>query len=158
MSREADKLLPEPEAIARVAACRSRGEVVVFSSGCFDLLHVGHVRSLRAARALGRRLVVGLNTDASVRALKGEGRPYFAQEERAEVLASLEMVDWIVFVADTTMDRILDSMRPDIFAKGTDYTVETIPERETVRGYGGRLAIVGDPKTRSSRQFGPLPR
>ena len=103
----------------------------------------------------GERLVIGLNTDASVRALKGQDRPYFPQLERAEVLSALEMVDWIVLVEDTTMDRILDLLKPDVFAKGTDYTVDTIPERDTVRGYGGELAIVGDPKTRSSRQFAP---
>lgn len=129
------------------------GERVIFTSGCFDVLHVGHVRSLRAARALGDRLVIGLNSDTSVRALKGEGRPYFTQDERAEVLAALDPVDAIVVVPDTTMDRILDLARPDVFAKGTDYTVETIPERDTVLGYGGDLAIVGDPKTRGSRQF-----
>jgi rfaE bifunctional protein nucleotidyltransferase chain/domain len=152
-----DKLVGEAELRRHVQSCRQRKEVVVFTSGCFDLLHVGHVRSLRAARALGDRLIVGLNTDGSVRALKGDGRPYFGEQERAEVLSALEMVDWIVLVPDRTMDGVLDRLRPDIFAKGTDYTVETIPERATVLAYGGRLAIVGDPKTRSSRQFGPLP-
>lgn len=132
---------------------RGRGERVVFTSGCFDLLHVGHVRSLWAARALGDRLVIGLNSDASVRALKGEDRPYFVQEERAEVLSALECVDDIVIVPELTMDRILDLLRPAIFAKGTDYTPDTIPERDTVRAYGGEMAIVGDPKTRSTRQF-----
>jgi rfaE bifunctional protein nucleotidyltransferase chain/domain len=111
------------------------------------------VRSLRAARGLGDRLLVGLNTDASVRALKGADRPFFPESERAEVLAALDCVDWIVLVPDRTMDRVLARLQPHVYAKGTDYTLETIPERDTVRAYGGRLAIVGDPKTRSTRQF-----
>jgi rfaE bifunctional protein nucleotidyltransferase chain/domain len=157
MSDEAaSKLLSEDELDRWMAARREAGQTVVFTSGCFDLLHVGHVRSLRAARALGDRLVIALNTDGSVRALKGDARPYFPQEERAEVLSALDMVDGIVLVEDVTMDRLLARFRPAVFAKGTDYTEQTIPERETVLGYGGRLAIVGDPKTRSSRQFGPI--
>lgn len=132
---------------------QAAGERVIFTSGCFDVLHVGHIRSLRAARDLGDRLVIGLNSDESVRALKGEGRPYFAQDERAEVLSAIDPVDAIVIVPEQTMDRVLEQVRPDVFAKGTDYTVESIPERDTVLGYGGQLAIVGDPKTRGSRQF-----
>lgn len=147
------KLVDVSDAACRVEACRERGETVVFTCGCFDVLHVGHVRSLRAARALGDRLMIGLNTDDSVRALKGEGRPLFPAAERAEVLAALDAVDWIVLVPDLTMDRVLDAVRPHVYAKGTDYTIDTIPERATVRAYGGQLAIVGDPKTRSSRQF-----
>jgi rfaE bifunctional protein nucleotidyltransferase chain/domain len=147
------KLLTEEEAEQRILASQAAGETVVFTCGCFDVLHIGHVRSLQAARDLGDRLVIGLNSDASVRALKGVGRPLFAAAERAEVLAALQPVDWIVLVEDHTMDRILNRLRPDIYAKGTDYTKETIPERNTVMGYGGKLAIVGDPKTRSSRQF-----
>jgi rfaE bifunctional protein nucleotidyltransferase chain/domain len=151
--KDAAKLVGVDDAARHVQACRERGETVVFTCGCFDVLHVGHVRSLRAARSLGDHLMIGLNTDASVRALKGEGRPLFPAEERAEVLAALEAVDWIVLVPDLTMDRVLDRVRPHLYAKGTDYTLETIPERDTVRAYGGKLAIVGDPKTRSSRQF-----
>jgi len=149
----ATKLMDDESLAAWICARRDEGERVIFTSGCFDVLHVGHVRSLRAARALGHRLVIGLNSDSSVRALKGEDRPYFAQEERAEVLSALDPVDAIVVVPETTMDRVLDVLRPDVFAKGTDYTPDTIPERDTVRAYGGELAIVGDPKTRSSRQF-----
>lgn len=152
----AHKLRDEVELAAIVAAERARGHRVIFTSGCFDLLHVGHVRSLRAARELGDVLVIGLNTDASVRGLKGEGRPYFPQLERAEVLSELEVVDHLVLVDDLTMDRVLEHVRPHVFAKGTDYTVHTIPERETVLSYGGELAIVGDPKTRGSRQFRPV--
>ena len=147
------KLRDDADLAAWIRDRQAAGERVIFTSGCFDVLHVGHVRSLRAARELGDRLVIGLNSDASVRALKGEHRPYFAEDERAEVLSALDPVDAIVIVPEHTMDRVLDALRPDVFAKGTDYTVDTIPERETVRGYGGELAIVGDPKTRSSRQF-----
>jgi rfaE bifunctional protein nucleotidyltransferase chain/domain len=100
-------------------------------------------------------LIVGLNSDASVHGLKGEGRPYFPAQERAEVLSALEMIDFIVIVEDLTMDRVLRALRPHVFAKGTDYTVQTIPERATVLEYGGELAIVGDPKTRSTRHFRP---
>jgi rfaE bifunctional protein nucleotidyltransferase chain/domain len=153
--RAARKLLGEDELQRRIARSRAAGQRVIFTSGCFDLLHVGHVRSLRAARELGDRLVVGLNSDASVRGLKGEGRPYFPARERAEVLAALSVVDWIVIVEDLTMDRVLGQLRPHIFAKGTDYTPATIPERATVLAYGGELAIVGDPKTRSTRHFRP---
>ena len=147
------KLVSDAQADDLVAAAKQAGETIVFTCGCFDLLHIGHVRSLRAARALGDRLLVGLNTDASVRALKGAERPFFPAHERAEVLSALECVDWILLVPDRTMDRVLARLQPHVYAKGTDYTVETIPERDTVRAYGGRLAIVGDPKTRSTRQF-----
>lgn len=153
MSVRAPKLRDDAALAAWIRAEQARGHRVVFTSGCFDVLHVGHVRSLRAARALGDRLVIGLNSDDSVRGLKGPDRPFFGQEERAEVLGELECVDAIVIVPESTMDRVLEELRPDVFAKGTDYTVETIPERRTVLGYGGELAIVGDPKTRSSRQF-----
>lgn len=153
---DAPKLRDEDELAAILAHDRESGRRVIFTSGCFDLLHVGHVRSLRAARALGDVLVIGLNTDASVRGLKGETRPYFPQLERAEVLSELEVVDHLVLVDDLTMDRVLDHLRPHVFAKGTDYTVDTIPERATVLAYGGELAIVGDPKTRGSRQFRPV--
>ena len=147
------KTVSEVAAKQLVSAAQARGESVVFTCGCFDVLHIGHVRSLLEARQLGDRLMIGLNSDASVRALKGAGRPLFPDTERAEVLSALEPIDWIVIIEDPRMDRILDYVRPDIFVKGTDYSVETIPERQTVLDYGGRLAIVGDAKTRSSRQF-----
>jgi rfaE bifunctional protein nucleotidyltransferase chain/domain len=147
------KLVNDAQADDLLAAAKQAGETIVFTCGCFDLLHVGHVRSLRAARGLGDRLLVGLNTDVSVRALKGADRPFFPERERAEVLSALECVDWILLVPDRTMDRVLARLQPHIYAKGTDYTPETIPERDTVHAYGGKLAIVGDPKTRSTRQF-----
>ena len=154
MSETVPSKLHDDEAlVAWIRERQARRERVIFTSGCFDVLHVGHVRSLRAARALGDRLVIGLNSDESVRALKGEGRPYFAQDERAEVLSALDPVDAIVIVPEHTMDRVLDQLRPDVFAKGTDYTVETIPERANVLGYGGALAMEREPKTRKSPQF-----
>ena len=153
MTRNPSKIVSDAEAKRLVGAAQARGETVVFTCGCFDVLHIGHVRSLREARQLGDQLLIGLNSDASVRALKGEGRPLFPDSERAEVLTALEPVDWIVIVPEHSMERILNHLQPDIFAKGTDYTVDTIPERQTVLDYGGRLAIVGDAKTRSSRQF-----
>jgi rfaE bifunctional protein nucleotidyltransferase chain/domain len=153
MTRNPSKIVDDTEAKRLIGAAQARGETVVFTCGCFDVLHIGHVRSLVEARQLGDHLMIGLNSDASVRALKGEGRPLFPVAERAEVLSALEPIDWIVVIEDYTMDRILDLIRPDIYVKGTDYSVETIPERQTVLDYGGRLAIVGDAKTRSSRQF-----
>lgn len=133
--------------------CRGEGKRIVLANGCFDLLHVGHVRYLQAARALGDVLVVALNSDASVRALKGEGRPLMNEEERAEILASLEGVDFLVTFSDLTVAPLLNELKPDVHAKGTDYTEETVPERATVLAYGGKVAIVGDPKDHSTRDY-----
>lgn len=133
--------------------CRGEGKRIVLANGCFDLLHVGHVRYLRAARALGDVLVVALNNDASVRALKGEGRPLMNEEERAEILASLQGVDFLVTFSDLTVAPLLNELKPDVHAKGTDYTEETVPERATVLAYGGKVAIVGDPKDHSTRDY-----
>lgn len=132
---------------------QENGKTVVFANGCFDLLHVGHVRYLKAARALGDILVLGLNGDQSVRVLKGEGRPLMNEQERLELVAAFECVDHVIIFDDLTADRILTELKPDIHAKGTDYTEETVPERRTVLSYGGRVAIVGDPKDRSSREY-----
>jgi rfaE bifunctional protein nucleotidyltransferase chain/domain len=132
---------------------RAAGRKVVFGNGCFDLIHVGHIRYLQGARALGDLLVVGINSDASVRALKGDGRPLQPQDERAEIIASLECVDYLVVFDEPTVERLLLEIKPDIHAKGTDYTDESVPERDTVRSYGGRIAIVGDPKGHSSRDL-----
>ena len=129
------------------------GETVVFANGCFDFLHVGHVRYLRAARALGDLLVLGLNADAAVSTLKGPGRPLIQQQERAEIMAALECVDYVVVFEELSADQILIELKPDIQAKGTDYSENSVPERETVLSYGGRIAIVGDPKERSSRDY-----
>src|SRR5918992_2254998 len=147
------RILDRNRLIARVAIARKNGARVVFANGCFDILHVGHVRYLEAARALGDLLVVGINADEQVRALKGEGRPYVPERERAEVVASLRAVDLVTIFHEPTVEQLLLAVRPDIHAKGTDYTEETIPERAVVRSYGGRVAIVGDPKTHSTSEM-----
>lgn len=126
------------------------GEKVVFVNGCFDLLHVGHVRYLTDARRRGSCLVVALNSDASVRRLKGPDRPLMPEDERAEILGALACVDYVTVFDDPTADRLLDFLRPDIQAKGTDYTEATVPERATVLAYGGSIVIAGDPKDHST--------
>jgi len=136
-----------------VSENRSCGQRIVFANGCFDLLHAGHVRYLEAAKALGNLLIVGLNSDACVRMLKGEGRPLQNEGDRAEIIASIECVDYVLLFDDPTVDGILKALRPDVHAKGTDYTEESVPERNTVLGYGGRVAIVGDPKDHSSKDL-----
>ncbi len=149
----AARILDRNRLIARVAIARKHGARIVFANGCFDILHVGHVRYLEAARALGDLLVVGINADAQVRQLKGPGRPFVSERERAEVIASLRVVDLVTIFVEPTVTALLTALRPDIHAKGTDYTEETVPEREVVRAYGGRIAIVGDPKDHSSSQM-----
>jgi rfaE bifunctional protein nucleotidyltransferase chain/domain len=149
----AARILDRNRLIARVAIARRGGARIVFANGCFDLLHVGHVRYLEAARALGDLLVVGINTDEQVRALKGEGRPFVSERERAEVVASLRAVDLVTIFPEPTVEALLLAIRPDIHAKGTDYTPETVPERDVVRSYGGRVRIVGDPKEHSSTEM-----
>jgi rfaE bifunctional protein nucleotidyltransferase chain/domain len=133
-----------------VRELKADGRTVVFANGCFDLIHVGHIRYLRGAKAEGDVLLLAVNDDASVRRNKGDTRPVQPELERVEVLSALEMVDLITLFNDPTVDRLLDLLRPDVHAKGTDYTHETVPERETVLAYGGRIAIVGDPKDHSS--------
>ncbi len=134
-----------------VSGAKRNARTVVFANGCFDVIHVGHTRYLEGARAQGHLLIVGINGDESVRALKGAGRPLQNEDDRAEIVASFECVDYVLIFADLTVDRILKELQPDVHAKGTDYTSESVPERETVRSYGGRVAIVGDPKDHSSR-------
>jgi rfaE bifunctional protein nucleotidyltransferase chain/domain len=132
-------------------SAKSEGKQIVFANGCFDILHVGHVRYLREARALGDVLVVGLNSDASVRKLKGEGRPVMDQNGRAVLLASLECVDHIVMFDDDTVDRLLIELKPHLHCKGGDYTPDTVPEKETVKQYGGATSITGGRKVQSTR-------
>ena len=132
---------------------RERGERIVLANGCFDVLHVGHVRYLEGARAQGDRLVVGINADATVRALKGEGRPRIPAQERAELIAALAASDAVVIFEEPDVRALIRELRPDVHAKGTDYTVATVPERDTVMEYGGRVAIVGDPKDHSSSEL-----
>src|ERR671917_2812404 len=148
----AARILERNRLIARVAIARKGGARVVFANGCFDLLHVGHVRYLEAARGCGDILVVGVNGDEQVRRLKGEGRPFVPERERAETVAALRAVDYVTIFHEPTVEALILAVRPDIHAKGTDYTEESVPEREAVRSYGGRVAIVGDPKEHSSTE------
>ncbi|MEK7704357.1 MAG: adenylyltransferase/cytidyltransferase family protein [Myxococcota bacterium] len=137
--------------IAReVDVARSRGERIVLTNGAFDLLHVGHVRYLNGARQHGDVLVVAVNSDASVRGLKGEGRPVVPEDERAELVAALAGVDWVFVFSEPNVRGIIARLRPDVHAKGTDYTVDSVPERDAVQAYGGQVAIVGDPKNHST--------
>jgi D-glycero-beta-D-manno-heptose 1-phosphate adenylyltransferase len=139
--------------ISRVQAARINGSRIVLANGCFDVLHVGHVRYLAGARELGDVLVVGVNSDRQVTSQKGPGRPIVPAVERAEVLAALEAVDYVTIFDEPTVAELLLALRPDIHAKGTDYTVDTVPERAVVRSYGGRVAIVGDPKDHSTSEI-----
>jgi rfaE bifunctional protein nucleotidyltransferase chain/domain len=143
-----------PEQAGALAAhLRADGKRVVLANGCFDLLHVGHVRYLTAARALGDVLFVGLNSDAAVTRLKGRGRPLMPAVERAELLAALRAVDHVVIFDEDTADRLVALVRPAVHAKGTDYTDATVPEAASVRAVGGRVAIVGDPKDHATRDL-----
>jgi rfaE bifunctional protein nucleotidyltransferase chain/domain len=145
------KRIPRSEAAALGERLRQEGRQIVFANGCFDLFHVGHVRYLEGARQQGDVLVVGVNSDRSVRQLKGEGRPLLPEDARAELLAAMECVDYVVIFDDLTAENILRDLRPDVHCKGTDYTEATVPEREVVRSWGGRVVIVGDPKDHSTR-------
>jgi D-glycero-beta-D-manno-heptose 1-phosphate adenylyltransferase len=144
------KIVSRHELQQRVADWRRAGERITLANGVFDLLHVGHVRYLHAARELGGRLIVAVNADSSVRALRGEGRPVMAAEERAEILASLADVDAVVVFSENDVGAIIREIRPDFHAKGTDYTAESVPERGEVEACGGRVVIVGDPKDHSA--------
>jgi D-glycero-beta-D-manno-heptose 1-phosphate adenylyltransferase len=148
-----ERIVERADLITRVKEAQQNGATVVLANGCFDVLHVGHVRYLEGARALGDLLVVAVNSDKQVAALKGSGRPILPEWERAEIVASLEAVDLVTIFDEPTVEALLLALRPDIHAKGTDYTAETVPEREVVRSYGGRVAIVGDPKNHSTSQL-----
>jgi D-glycero-beta-D-manno-heptose 1-phosphate adenylyltransferase len=147
------KILSREELRERVAEWRRAGEHITLANGGFDLLHVGHVRYLRGAKALGGRLVVAINSDESVRALKGEGRPIMPAEDRAEIVAALADVDAVVIFPELDVRAIIREIRPDIQAKGTDYTADSVPERDAVTEYGGRVEIVGDPKDHSTSEL-----
>jgi rfaE bifunctional protein nucleotidyltransferase chain/domain len=136
-----------------VDQARKDGLRVVLANGCFDILHAGHVRYLAGARALGDLLVVGVNSDRQVGGLKGPGRPIMPEADRAELVASLEAVDFVTIFDEPTVEALLLALKPDIHAKGTDYTEDTVPEREVVWSYGGRVAIVGDPKDHSTSEL-----
>ena len=146
-------VLNERDLVAAVDADRAAGRTVAFANGCFDVLHVGHVRYLADAKAQADRLIVAINDDGSVKGLKGPGRPILSAEDRAEMVAALENVDYVVLFSDPDVHRLLRLLKPDVHCKGTDYTPDTVPERDTVLSYGGRVAIVGDPKDHSTRDL-----
>jgi rfaE bifunctional protein nucleotidyltransferase chain/domain len=147
------RVVSRDELLRLIAADRAAGRTIAFANGGFDLLHVGHVRYLQAASREADRLVVAINDDDSVRGLKGEGRPILAGADRAELVAALRGVDYVVLFPEPTVTPLLLAILPDVHCKGTDYTTDTVPERDTVRGYGGRIAIVGDPKDHSTRDL-----
>lgn len=149
----ASKVLDRAALRAQVEEWRRADDPIILTNGCFDVLHVGHVRYLRGAKALGGRVIVAVNADETVRLLKGEGRPRMPAEERAEILAALADVDAVIIFPEPDVRALLREIRPDIHAKGTDYTPETVPERDVVREVGGRVAIVGDPKDHSASEL-----
>jgi D-glycero-beta-D-manno-heptose 1-phosphate adenylyltransferase len=146
-------ILSREALLQQIAGDRAAGRTIAFANGCFDLLHVGHVRYLQAAAREADRLVVAINDDASVERLKGPGQPVLTAADRAELVAALRGVDYVTIFPEASVAPLLLTLRPDVHCKGTDYTVETVPERDTVRGYGGRIAIVGDPKDHSTREL-----
>jgi rfaE bifunctional protein nucleotidyltransferase chain/domain len=147
------RIVTEQELVGLVRTERAAGRTVAFANGCFDLLHVGHVRYLAGAAAEADRLVVAINDDEVVARLKGPGRPIMPAHDRAEIVAALRGVDWVVIFPDDTVARLLTLLKPDVHCKGTDYTVDSVPERATVLAYGGRTAIVGDAKAHSTREL-----
>ncbi len=150
MSQFSAPILERTRLIARVAVERHKGATIVLANGCFDLIHAGHIRYLEGAKAIGDVLIVGINSDEQVSLLKGNGRPFMPENERAEIISALRCVDFVTIFPEPTVEELLLAIKPDFHAKGTDYTEGTVPERETVLSYGGRVAIVGDPKDHSS--------
>jgi len=146
-------ILERNRLIARVSIERRNGAKIVLANGCFDLFHVGHIRYLAGAKSLGDILIVGLNSDEQVRKLKGENRPFMPERERAEIISALKFVDFVTIFDEPTVTELIRAVRPDFHAKGTDYTTDTVPEREIVKEYGGKVVIVGDPKNHSSSEF-----
>jgi rfaE bifunctional protein nucleotidyltransferase chain/domain len=146
-------ILDREALVTRINMEKAKGSRIVLANGCFDILHAGHVRYLEGARALGDVLVVGINSDAQVSRLKGAGRPILTERDRAELVASLQAVDLVTIFAEPTVAELLIAIKPDVHAKGTDYAEETVPERDVVRSYGGRVAIVGDPKDHSTSEI-----
>ena len=147
------RVVSESELVDAIAEDRVAGLTIALANGCFDLLHLGHVRYLEGAAAEADRLIVAVNEDASVARLKGPGRPAMPASERAEIVAAIGAVDYVLTFADETVERLLRRIQPDVHCKGTDYTVDTVPERAVVQAYGGRTAIVGDPKSHASRDL-----
>lgn len=146
-------VVSQTELVAIVARERAAGRSIALANGCFDLIHVGHVRYLEGAAAEADCLIVAINDDEAVAKLKGPGRPVMASADRAELVAALRMVDYVTIFSGATVSGLLDALRPDVHCKGTDYTIESVPERDVVRAYGGRTAIVGDPKSHSTREL-----
>ena len=146
-------VLSREELVERVASARDTGARIVLANGCFDVLHVGHVRYLAGARELGDVLIVGINSDEQVAAQKGPGRPVLPAVERTEIVAALEPVTYVTIFDEPTVEQLLLALKPDVHAKGTDYTTDTVPERDVVRSYGGQVAIVGDPKDHSTSEI-----
>ncbi len=153
MSDSSAPIFNRQDLVKHVADARTNGSTVVLANGCFDLLHVGHIRYLAGAKELGDILVVGVNSDRQAHALKGEGRPFMPENERAELIASLKCVDAVTIFDEPTVEQLIRDIRPEIHAKGTDYTTDTVPERDIIREVGGRVAIVGDPKDHSSTEL-----
>lgn len=149
----ARRVLDRAAIIAETRSARAAGKTVVLANGCFDVLHAGHIRYLQGARELGDVLVVAINADVQVKVLKGAGRPILPESERAELIASIELVDFVTIFDEPTVEQLLLAIKPDVHAKGTDYTEETVPERDIVRSFGGRIAIVGDPKNHSTSEL-----
>lgn len=147
------KILDREQLQGRVAEWRSQGQTITLANGAFDLLHAGHVRYLRGAKTLGGKLVVAINSDSSVQALKGPGRPIMPEDERAEIVSALADVDAVVIFPELDVRAIIGEIRPDIQAKGTDYTAGTVPELDAITAYGGRVEIVGDPKDHSTSEI-----
>jgi rfaE bifunctional protein nucleotidyltransferase chain/domain len=146
-------ILTREDLAIRIVADRQSGARIVLANGCFDVLHVGHVRYLAGARKLGDILVVGINSDEQVAIQKGPGRPVLSATERAEIVAALESVTYVTIFNEPTVEQLLLTLKPEVHAKGTDYTTDSVPERDVVRSYGGRVAIVGDPKDHSTTEI-----
>jgi rfaE bifunctional protein nucleotidyltransferase chain/domain len=147
------RILERADLVREVVSAKKANKLIVFANGCFDVLHVGHVRYLKAAKALGDLLIVAINSDEQARRLKGEGRPLMPQDQRAEIVSALAAVDFVTIFGEPTVTELLLALKPDVHAKGTDYTEDTVPERDVVRSYGGRVAIAGDAKDHSSSRM-----
>ena len=147
------RILERSDLQAVVEAAKRKGNRIVLANGCFDVLHVGHIRYLQAAKALGDLLIVGVNSDEQTRRLKGDGRPLVPQDQRAQIVSALEAVDFVTIFDEPTVEQLLLALKPDVHAKGTDYTENNVPEGDVVRSFGGRVAIVGDPKNHSSSEI-----
>jgi rfaE bifunctional protein nucleotidyltransferase chain/domain len=153
MNRDRGKILSRSELVAALQQERLAGRTVAFANGCFDLIHVGHIRYLTAAAGEADVLVVAINADRSVRELKGQGRPLMPEDERAEIIASLRPVDYVTVFEEKSPAELISAIKPDVQCKGTDYTEDSVPEGALVRSYGGRVAIVGDPKDHSTTEL-----